>query len=84
MRWNSLFPLYSCRSTRMDSFTWGVCISENQNSIGQYTPFNTFSRRMSGSSGPVMEQPFSLAYWMYRTISGVIRSPGARMGMPGG
>ena len=39
---------------------------------------------MSGSSGPVMEQPLALAYWMYSKISLVIRSPGARMGMPGG
>ena len=30
----------------------------------QYSPFSTFSRRISASSGPVMEQPLALAYSM--------------------
>ena len=38
---------------------------------------------MSGSSGPVMEQPLALAYWMYSRISLVIRSPGPEWGFPG-
>ena len=45
---------------------------------------NTLIRFSSASSGPVMLQPFSFAYRICSRISAVIRSPGARMGIPGG